>query len=299
MRARCKSFTATAMFRSTRAPRPLPSAISTACIAAIARCMRADGRKGAASSSAPVRRDDLRAASARVLPASRSRTFRLTPLDAQAGDVRKARPRSSPFVQHFDQHLRALAGRTSSSSACWSRASASRTSSSGYDFYFGHKRGGNPEMMRAAPARPRLRRDRHAAGRGGRRSVLLVRHPSASGAGRRQRRRARARARRGACRARSSAAPSAAPGIGFPTANIPHAEGHGARPRHLRGARARRRRARTTPPPTSARGPTFDNGMPVLEVFLFDFDGDLYGHEIEVEFVDFIRDDRKFDSAKR
>ena len=35
--------------------------------------------------------------------------------------------------------------------------------------------------------------------------------------------------------------------------------------------------------------PTFDDGMPVLEVFLFDFDGDLYGREIEVEFVDFIR----------
>ena len=36
--------------------------------------------------------------------------------------------------------------------------------------------------------------------------------------------------------------------------------------------------------------------MPVLEVFLFDFDGDLYGRDIEVEFIDFIRADRKFDS---
>ena len=42
--------------------------------------------------------------------------------------------------------------------------------------------------------------------------------------------------------------------------------------------------------------PTFDNGKPVLEVFLLDFDGNLYGREIEVEFVDFIREDRKFDS---
>ena len=38
--------------------------------------------------------------------------------------------------------------------------------------------------------------------------------------------------------------------------------------------------------------------MPVLEVFLFDFDGDLYGREIEVEFVDFIRADRRFDSSE-
>jgi riboflavin kinase/FMN adenylyltransferase len=38
--------------------------------------------------------------------------------------------------------------------------------------------------------------------------------------------------------------------------------------------------------------------MPVLEVFLLDFDGDLYGREIDVEFVDFIRADRKFDSSE-
>jgi riboflavin kinase/FMN adenylyltransferase len=42
--------------------------------------------------------------------------------------------------------------------------------------------------------------------------------------------------------------------------------------------------------------PTYDDGMPVLEVFLFGFDGDLYGRDIEVEFIDFIRADRKFDS---
>ena len=44
--------------------------------------------------------------------------------------------------------------------------------------------------------------------------------------------------------------------------------------------------------------PTFDDGAPVLEVFLFEFDGDLYGHEIEVEFIDFIRPDRRFDNAQ-
>jgi hypothetical protein len=44
--------------------------------------------------------------------------------------------------------------------------------------------------------------------------------------------------------------------------------------------------------------PTYDDGMPVLEVFLFDFDGDLYGRQIEVEFVDFIRADRKFATSE-
>lgn len=40
--------------------------------------------------------------------------------------------------------------------------------------------------------------------------------------------------------------------------------------------------------------PTFDDGKPVLETFLFDFDGDLYGHRIEVEFVARLRGDRRF-----
>jgi riboflavin kinase/FMN adenylyltransferase len=44
--------------------------------------------------------------------------------------------------------------------------------------------------------------------------------------------------------------------------------------------------------------PTFDNGMPVLEVFLLDFDGDLYGREIELSFVDFIRGDQRFDGME-
>ena len=42
--------------------------------------------------------------------------------------------------------------------------------------------------------------------------------------------------------------------------------------------------------------PTVDNGPPLLEVHLLDFDGDLYGREIEVEFIERIRDELKFDS---
>ena len=40
--------------------------------------------------------------------------------------------------------------------------------------------------------------------------------------------------------------------------------------------------------------PTFDNGDAVLETFLLDFNGDLYGKTIELEFIGFIRGDRKF-----
>ncbi len=42
--------------------------------------------------------------------------------------------------------------------------------------------------------------------------------------------------------------------------------------------------------------PTVDDGPPLLETFLFGFDGDLYGRTIEVAFVKRIRGERKFDS---
>lgn len=44
------------------------------------------------------------------------------------------------------------------------------------------------------------------------------------------------------------------------------------------------------------RRPTFDNGAPLLEVFLFDFAGDLYGQTIDVAFIGWIRQEAKFDS---
>jgi riboflavin kinase/FMN adenylyltransferase len=42
--------------------------------------------------------------------------------------------------------------------------------------------------------------------------------------------------------------------------------------------------------------PTVDNGPPLLEVHLLDFSGDLYGRDMEVEFIQRIREERKFDS---
>ncbi len=41
--------------------------------------------------------------------------------------------------------------------------------------------------------------------------------------------------------------------------------------------------------------PTVDGIEPLLEAHLFDFDGDLYGKRIEVEFVARLRDEEKFD----
>src|SRR6201996_8748953 len=43
------------------------------------------------------------------------------------------------------------------------------------------------------------------------------------------------------------------------------------------------------------RRPTFDNGAPLLEVFLFDFNGDLYGRRLDVAFIAFLREELKFE----
>jgi riboflavin kinase/FMN adenylyltransferase len=84
-------------------------------------------------------------------------------------------------------------------------------------------------------------------------------------------------------------------GLGYPTANIALGKGaalaHGIYAVHVDFEGTRYQAAAYL-----GTRPTFDDGSPVLEVFLFDFDGDLYGRRIEVEFVAFLRGDRKFDS---
>jgi len=46
------------------------------------------------------------------------------------------------------------------------------------------------------------------------------------------------------------------------------------------------------------RRPTFDNGAPLLETFVFDFSGDLYGETVSVAFVEWVRPELKFASAE-
>lgn len=48
------------------------------------------------------------------------------------------------------------------------------------------------------------------------------------------------------------------------------------------------------------RRPTISNGLPTsTETYIMDFDGDLYGKEIRVTFVDRVRDEMTFDNLKR
>lgn len=43
--------------------------------------------------------------------------------------------------------------------------------------------------------------------------------------------------------------------------------------------------------------PTFDGTKPILEVHIFDFDDNIYGKNIQVDFIQRLRDERRFDSA--
>lgn len=46
------------------------------------------------------------------------------------------------------------------------------------------------------------------------------------------------------------------------------------------------------------RRPTFDNGEALLEVFIFDFNEDIYDRELSVEFHAFLRGEQKFDTVE-
>ena len=97
------------------------------------------------------------------------------------------------------------------------------------------------------------------------------------------------------CAAGRAAASNSGASSGFPTANLRWSAGarrwrgifavrvHGA------GAQSRCRGGEPRHAPHGWRG-----GEPLLEVHLFDFDGDLYGREIEVEFVAKLRDEEHF-----
>lgn len=83
--------------------------------------------------------------------------------------------------------------------------------------------------------------------------------------------------------------------LGFPTANI--RLGDDCRLRHgIYAVRLQRADGTMVDGVASyGRRPTFDNGAPLLEVYLFDFSADLYGERVEVTFVDWIRPEMKFD----
>jgi len=82
-------------------------------------------------------------------------------------------------------------------------------------------------------------------------------------------------------------------GLGFPTVNLPLVPGqdiaHG-----IYAVRVEYKGRRYHGAGYVGPRPTFGGGQPVLEVYLLSFEGDLYGEEIDVEFIAHLRDDATF-----
>ena len=83
--------------------------------------------------------------------------------------------------------------------------------------------------------------------------------------------------------------------LGFPTANLVPPEGHVV-PAH--GVYACRAAGYSAAVNVGVR-PTFVTGRgELIEAYLIDFDGDLYGQTLEIEFLKRLRGERRFDSAE-
>ncbi|MGA7809625.1 bifunctional riboflavin kinase/FAD synthetase [Bradyrhizobium sp.] len=81
--------------------------------------------------------------------------------------------------------------------------------------------------------------------------------------------------------------------LGYPTANIRLDQHCGLR-HGIYAVRVGRGQQRLDGVASFGRRPTFDNGAPLLEIFLFDFKGDLYGESLDVAFIGFIREEVRF-----
>jgi riboflavin kinase/FMN adenylyltransferase len=84
--------------------------------------------------------------------------------------------------------------------------------------------------------------------------------------------------------------------LGFPTANLTLDAACGLR-HGIYAVRVGLGKERYDGVASFGRRPMFDSGVVLLEVFLFDFAGDLYGMNIDVAFIGWIREEQVFNSV--
>jgi riboflavin kinase / FMN adenylyltransferase len=85
--------------------------------------------------------------------------------------------------------------------------------------------------------------------------------------------------------------------LGYPTANL-HLDPMVTLAHGIYAVRATANGVTRAAVASHGRRPTFDGGLPKLEVHLFDFTGDLYGKIMDVAFVGYIRPELKFDGIE-
>jgi riboflavin kinase/FMN adenylyltransferase len=221
--------------------------------------------------------------------------FRLTTLDQRQALFAHAGA-DAMLVFQFDEALRSTSAEDFVTELLAKRIGAAGVVT-GDDFTFGKMRGGNVELLRTlgaahgiiaetvAPvlldgARISSGRVREAlqAGDTATATHLLSRDFAIEGV-----------VQRGDARGRE---------LGYPTANL--AFGDYQRPRYGIYAVRVTLDDGSEHPGVASLGvrPTFDPPTELLEAYLLDFDGDLYGRKIEVALHAFIRDERKFDGVE-
>lgn len=223
----------------------------------------------------------------------KSAPFRLTPEPAKLARLAET-GLDGAIVLPFDAKLAAVEAEDFVADILVGRYQVSGVSV-GFDFHFGRARAGSPAFLKAAGERLGFHvevvepmrdegdaisstaiRDALASGQAGHAAHMLGRPFSLT-----------AEVIHGDKRGRT---------LGFPTANLALPEGV-AIAFGIYAVRARTRDGAFDGVASYGRRPTFDNGRALLEVHLFDYSGDLYGSDMEVELVAHLRPELKFDSV--
>lgn len=223
----------------------------------------------------------------------KSAPFRLTPEPAKLARLAET-GLDGAIVLPFDAKLAAVEAEDFVADILVGRYQVSGVSV-GFDFHFGRARAGSPAFLKAAGERLGFQvevvepmrdegdaisstaiRDALASGQAGHAAHMLGRPFSLT-----------AEVIHGDKRGRT---------LGFPTANLALPEGV-AIAFGIYAVRARTRDGAFYGVASYGRRPTFDNGRALLEVHLFDYSGDLYGSDMEVELVAHLRPELKFDSV--
>ena len=221
--------------------------------------------------------------------------FRLTPAAIKAAAA-GAFGVDGVLVMSFDAELSAMSAEDFVRDILVDRL-AIRHAVTGYDFHFGHRRQGTPEFLKSsgvlhqfgvtivsehgdeegAVSSSRIR-ETLAEGAIAETNQLLGWTWSVSGT-----------IHHGEKRGRE---------LGYPTANM--APDPACRLRHgIYAVRFTRSDGTVHDGVASfGRRPTFDNGHPLLETYLFDFSGDLYGQAVLISLVAWIRPELKFDTVE-
>jgi riboflavin kinase/FMN adenylyltransferase len=87
--------------------------------------------------------------------------------------------------------------------------------------------------------------------------------------------------------------------LGFPTANLEAAPGQALPASGVYACRAHVEGQAYPAMTNIGTRPTFGGGQQLVEVYLLDYNGDLYGQELAIDIIERLRDEKKFDTAEQ